>query len=190
MPFDAINCCVFVLNMRLIFFLLAWHFSLVLLFMSKCICSTINFMACFVLLNVFVCCYPIPFLDNFLDDVLERSADSVASLGMNLIRWCILPINDLNSLNVFGCSNKIIAFVFLLVVVVPSELILYPSQVISVKPNSHLCRVLARFSSSSLCSVLSISFSCCSCVLFVFIIISSRNPFVEFNPFSDLSIIF
>ena len=61
---------------------------------------------------------------------------------------------------------------------------------ISFKPNSHLCKLIARFSSFSLFSVLSISFSCFSIVPFVITIMSSKNTFVESSPSSVVSIIF
>ena len=83
-----------------------------------------------------------------------------------------------------------IASVLRLVGFIPSAFILYPSHVISLRPNSHLCRLIAKFSSFNLFSVLSISTSCFSIVPFVMIIMSSRNAFVEFNPSSFVSIIF
>ena len=119
----------------------------------------------------------------------RKGADSAADIGINLTKWCMLPINDLNCFRVLGFSNWIIASVFRLVGVMPSELILYPKHVISVRPNSHLCKLMARFLLSNLSRVLSISFSCFSSVPFEMIIMSSRNALVAFILSSDVSII-
>ena len=62
---------------------------------------------------------------------------------------------------------------------ISSELILYPSHVISVTPNSHLSRLIARFSLSNLFSTLFISVSCFLSDPFVMIIISSKNACAE-----------
>ena len=83
-----------------------------------------------------------------------------------------------------------IASVFRFVGVTPSELILYPNHVTSVKLNSHLCKLMARLSFSNFSKVLSISFSCCSKVPFEIIIMLSRNALVEISPSSVVSIIF
>ena len=67
---------------------------------------------------------------------------------------------------------------------------MYPNQTISMSPNSHLCRLFARISSYSLFCVLMVSFSCCSSVPFVIIMISSKNAFVEFSLFNVVFTIF
>ena len=140
--------------------LLASHFTRVSLLILKCFCSTIFCIAYFILLNGIACCsfHSNFFLDVEADRIGLIGADSVAKLGINLIKLWILPKKDLNCFKVLGFSSWIIAIVFCLMGFIPSEMILYSSHMISSSPNSHLCRLIARFSSFSLCKVLSIYF--------------------------------
>ena len=130
--------------------LLVSHFTRVLLLMLKCYCLTIFCIACFMFLNAAVCC---SLQSNFFLDVLDDSsgligADNDAWFGMSFIRWWMHPINDLSCFNVLGFSSWMIASVFPLVGLIPSEFILYPSQMISLRPNSHLCKFIRGFSQS------------------------------------------
>ena len=148
--------------------LLASHFTCVSLLILKCFCSTIFCIACFILLNATVCW---SFHSNFFLDVVADKrcligADSVARFGMNFIRWWMPPINYLCCFSVLGFSSWVIASVFCLVGFIPSEFILYPNHVNSFSPNWFLCRLIPRFSSFSLCKVLSTSFSWSSRVPF------------------------
>ena len=102
----------------------------------------------------------------------------------------MLPIKDLNCFSVLGFCHWIIASVFHFGGLMPSELILYPNQVISVRPNWHLCKLMARFSLSNLSRVSSIPFTYFSSVPFEMIIMSSGNALLEFIPSSLVSIIF
>ena len=154
--------------------MLASHFTRVSQTMSKCFCSTIVLIARLILLNAFVYFSSQSSFFGVFDVEFVRSgrsgSDKVAKLGMNLTKWCMLHMNDLSCVSVFGFSSWMMASVFSFVGVIPSELILYPNQTIYVSPISHLCRLIARFSLSSQFNVVSISFSCWSSVPFDIII--------------------
>ena len=89
-----------------------FHFPLVSLFRSKFFCSTNVCMACSNLLNEFVFFPQSIFWDFFTDEDNKcgrSGADNVARVGMNLIRWCMLPMIDPNCFSVIRISNWIIA---------------------------------------------------------------------------------
>ena len=83
-------------------------------------------------------------------------------------------MKDRSCFNIFGFSKFVIASHFCFVGVTPFGVILNPSHIISFLANLHFCRLIAKLSSFSLCSILSISFSCLSNVPLVIIRISSK----------------
>ena len=111
MLLDAIHFLAFVPDMPLILLLPALHFTLVSLFMLKCLFST-----------------------RFLLLLSAR----IAKLGIIFFEWCILPMIDLSCFSALGFSSWSIASVFFFVEVIPSELVLYPNHIIFVRPHSHL----------------------------------------------------
>ena len=102
----------------------------------------------------------------------------------------MLPISDLICISVFGGSIFKMTSVFRLVGIIPSGFILYPNQVIYVTANSHLCKLIAKFSLSNRVNTLSSSFSWPVSDTLVIIIMSSRKAFAELMFARVKSIIF
>ena len=153
------------------------------LFVSKSLISIICLIAFFMWLNDFVCS---SFQSSLLFFIFSLCASKGCSgfdfsdrLGINFYGKCILPINDLSCFSVFGGSNFIIDSVFLVVGMTPFGFFLYPNHVISVAGNSHLCRLIAKFSLSSRTSTLFSSVSWLVSFPFVMIIMSFKNACAE-----------
>ena len=86
--------------------LLESHFTRVWQFMSKCFSSTMVLIAGFIWLNAIVCLSSQSiFLGVFCVDFVSsgrNGAERVAKFGINLTKWCMLPINDLSFFNIWG----------------------------------------------------------------------------------------
>ena len=147
--------------------LLASHLTPVSLSTSKCLFSTIFAICVFMFSNVSVC---LSSHFNLFDAVTfsffsngRNGSDILAKCGVNLIQWCMLPMNDLSCLRVFGMSSFCNASVLVINGVTPCGVILNPIHSIYCFANSHFCKLIAStflFSRSSIISnVSSCSFS-------------------------------
>ena len=137
--------------------LLASHRTRVCLFVSKCLFSIICLIAFFICSNHFVCSSfqsSLQFFIFSLCDCSGRRGMSYDKFGMNFCEGFTLPIIYLSCFKVFVGSIFIITSVLRVVVMIPSGLILYTNHVISVAAISHLFKLIARFSLSSLFSTL------------------------------------
>ena len=175
-------------------FLLASHRTLVGHLTSNNLFSVIDFIASFILLNASVwsvfqssllCDFKLLFESNGRSGSLR-----VARFGVNIMRWCMHPMNERSCLSVFGVSNLTIDSHFLLVGIIPFGCILNPSQTKFVFANSHFCSFIARFSLSRRFRILFISFSWSFREPLVIMSISSKNANFECMPSSVLSIVF
>ena len=94
----------------------------------------------------------------------RSGSDICDRLGINFCKRCMRPISDLSCFRVFGGSIFMLASVFRSVGIIPSGFVLYPNHVISLTANSHLCRLIAKFSLSNRANTLSSSFfMVCKC---------------------------
>ena len=159
--------------------LLAPHLIFVSISTSKCVFFTMFAICILKFENVFLC---LSSHFSLLDDVVfsflsnwPNGSYISARFGMSLVRWCMIPKNDLNCFSVLDGSSFSSASVFVISGVTPCGVILNPSHSIVGLANSHFCKLIARpslFSQSSFVSRLS---SCSFSIHFVAIRMSSRN---------------
>ena len=115
---------------------------------------------------------------------------SVARLGINLVRWCTLPRNDLSCLWVVGGFRFIIACVLEMTGFIPFYVILCPNQVILFLAKWHLSKFIAKFSLFNLSRQLNRCFLWFSKLPPVTMMMSSRKLNVFFRLYNVLSIAF
>ena len=145
--------CFFVLSIRPVFFLLASHFTLSSLLISKCLFSVMlvisfltssNAVLCWIFQSSLFCA-----LVLLCDNSGLSGSDSSANIVVKVIRWCMHPMNDLSCLSVFGVSNFFYRFAFFLGGVIKVGIIWHPNKINYFFANSHYGSFSAKISLSN-----------------------------------------
>ena len=113
-----------------------------------------------------------------------------ASLGKNLCKLCIEPINDFNCFRAFGVFRSSIVCVFLTRGAMPLSPIRYPSHSHSVFANSHFRNFNATLETSNFFNIFSTNAMCSILVPLEAIKVSSMNALAWGNSLRKLSMTF